>query len=48
MPELPEVEVVRQRLAAHVVGRTVSDVHLTGARHARRHSAGPTPLAPVA
>ena len=45
MPELPEVEVVRQGLAAHVVGRTVSDVRLTGARVARRHVAGPDDLA---
>jgi len=45
MPELPEVEVVRQGLAAHVVGRTVSDVQLTGARVARRHAAGPDDLA---
>ena len=36
---------VRQGLAAHVVGRTVSDVHLTGARVARRHAAGPDDLA---
>jgi formamidopyrimidine-DNA glycosylase len=45
MPELPEVEVVRQGLAAHVVGRTVSDVQLNGARVARRHAAGPDDLA---
>lgn len=41
MPELPEVEVVRRGLAAHVVGRRLVDVGVTGARTARRQSGGP-------
>ncbi len=45
MPELPEVEVVRRGLAAHVEGRTLRDVELRGHRVARRHLPGPTDLA---
>ena len=45
MPELPEVEVVRRGLAAHVEGRTIADVELRGHRVARRHLAGPADLA---
>lgn len=44
MPELPEVEVVRVGLATHVVGRTIEDLHVRGARVARRHLAGPDDL----
>ncbi len=41
MPELPEVEVVRRGLAAHVVGRTVTGVDVLHPRPVRRHLAGP-------
>jgi formamidopyrimidine-DNA glycosylase len=44
VPELPEVEVVRVGLATHVVGRTIEDLHVRGARVARRHLAGPDDL----
>ncbi|MEO7422373.1 MAG: bifunctional DNA-formamidopyrimidine glycosylase/DNA-(apurinic or apyrimidinic site) lyase [Ornithinibacter sp.] len=44
MPELPEVEVVRRGLAAHVLGRTVGAVELRGHRVARRHLPGPQDL----
>jgi formamidopyrimidine-DNA glycosylase len=44
MPELPEVEVVRRGLAAHVVGRTIMDARFSGHRVARRHLAGPLDL----
>lgn len=40
MPELPEVEVVRRRLADHVAGRRIASVELRGTRVARRHVAG--------
>ncbi len=45
MPELPEVEVVRRGLAAHVTGRTLRRVELLGGRVARRHVPGPEDLA---
>jgi formamidopyrimidine-DNA glycosylase len=45
VPELPEVEVVRRGLAAHVEGRRLADVELRGHRVARRHLAGPDDLA---
>jgi formamidopyrimidine-DNA glycosylase len=45
MPELPEVEVVRRGLAAHVVGRTIERAVFRGARVARRHLPGPLDLA---
>jgi formamidopyrimidine-DNA glycosylase len=40
MPELPEVEVVRRGLSAHVRGRTVSDVVVHHPRAVRRHLPG--------
>jgi formamidopyrimidine-DNA glycosylase len=40
LPELPEVEVVRRGLAAHVVGRRVSSVEVLHERAVRRHGAG--------
>ena len=45
MPELPEVEVVRRGLAAHVTGRTISAVRVHHPRAVRRHEAGPADLA---
>ncbi|MGB7449303.1 MAG: bifunctional DNA-formamidopyrimidine glycosylase/DNA-(apurinic or apyrimidinic site) lyase [Ornithinimicrobium sp.] len=45
MPELPEVEVVRRGVAAHVVGRTIRRATVSGSRVARRHEAGPADLA---
>ena len=44
MPELPEVEVVRRGLAAHVVGRRVARVAVTHPRATRRHLAGSADL----
>ncbi|HZA11925.1 bifunctional DNA-formamidopyrimidine glycosylase/DNA-(apurinic or apyrimidinic site) lyase [Mycobacterium sp.] len=44
MPELPEVEVVRRGLAAHVAGRTITAVRVHHPRAVRRHQAGPTDL----
>jgi formamidopyrimidine-DNA glycosylase len=44
MPELPEVEVVRRGLAAHVVGRTITAVRVNHPRAVRRHAEGPTDL----
>jgi len=41
VPELPEVEVVRRGLEAHVVGRTVARVDVLHVRPVRRHLAGP-------
>ena len=40
MPELPEVEVVRRGLDAHVVGRTVERVRVLHPRAVRRHLPG--------
>jgi formamidopyrimidine-DNA glycosylase len=45
VPELPEVEVVRRGIAAHVVGRSFTDVQVSGHRVARRHLPGPMDLA---
>lgn len=45
MPELPEVEVVRVGLDAHVVGRTVTGVDVLHPRPVRRHLAGPDDFA---
>ncbi len=45
MPELPEVEVVRRGLEAHVVGRTVTGVDVLHPRPVRRHLAGPADFA---
>jgi formamidopyrimidine-DNA glycosylase len=44
MPELPEVEVVRRGLEAHVVGRRIEMATFFGARVVRRHLAGPVDL----
>lgn len=44
MPELPEVEVVRRGLAAHVVGKTMTAVRVHHPRGVRRHEAGPADL----
>ncbi|MBB1030702.1 bifunctional DNA-formamidopyrimidine glycosylase/DNA-(apurinic or apyrimidinic site) lyase [Dietzia sp. SLG310A2-38A2] len=44
MPELPEVEVVRRGLEAHVVGHRILDVDVTGARTARRQPGGPAEI----
>ena len=44
MPELPEVEVVRRGLAAHVTGRTITAVRVHHLRAVRRHEAGPADL----
>lgn len=41
MPELPEVEVVRRGIAAHVSGRTVSTVEVLHPRAVRKHVPGP-------
>jgi formamidopyrimidine-DNA glycosylase len=45
VPELPEVEVVRRGLAAHVVGRVIDEVTFSGHRVTRRHLPGPVDLA---
>ncbi len=44
MPELPEVEVVRRGLAAHVTGKTITGVRVHHPRAVRRHEAGPADL----
>lgn len=41
MPELPEVETVRDGLARHVVGRTVTGVDVRRDYSVRRHEGGP-------
>ncbi|MGB7983105.1 MAG: bifunctional DNA-formamidopyrimidine glycosylase/DNA-(apurinic or apyrimidinic site) lyase [Candidatus Nanopelagicales bacterium] len=41
MPELPEVEVVRRGLAAHVLGRTIEGVEVLHPRAVRRQLEGP-------
>jgi formamidopyrimidine-DNA glycosylase len=45
VPELPEVEVVRRGLEAHVVGRTIAHVDVLHARPVRRHAGGPADFA---
>jgi formamidopyrimidine-DNA glycosylase len=45
MPELPEVEVVRRGLQAHIVGRRIEKVLFIGGRVTRRHLPGPVDLA---
>jgi formamidopyrimidine-DNA glycosylase len=45
LPELPEVEVVRQGLARHVVGRTILGAEVFHPRAVRRHLAGPVDFA---
>jgi formamidopyrimidine-DNA glycosylase len=44
MPELPEVEVVRRGLEAHVTGRSIAAVRVHHPRAVRRHEAGPSDL----
>ena len=44
MPELPEVEVVRRGLEAHVAGKTITAVRVNHPRAVRRHEAGPADL----
>jgi formamidopyrimidine-DNA glycosylase len=44
MPELPEVEVVRRGLDAHVVAKTITAVRVHHPRAVRRHEAGPADL----
>jgi formamidopyrimidine-DNA glycosylase len=44
MPELPEVEVVRRGLQAHVVGKTITAVRVHHPRAVRRHEPGPSDL----
>lgn len=44
MPELPEVEVVRRGLDAHLTGRTITAVRVHHPRAVRRHLAGPADL----
>ena len=44
MPELPEVEVVRRGLEAHVAGKTITAVRVHHLRAVRRHEAGPADL----
>src|ERR1700754_1384633 len=44
MPELPEVEVVRRGLAAHVTDRRISAVRGHHPRAVRRHEAGAADL----
>jgi formamidopyrimidine-DNA glycosylase len=45
VPELPEVETVRDGLARHVLGRTVTGVEVRRDDRVRRHDAGPLDLA---
>ncbi|ORJ56983.1 DNA-formamidopyrimidine glycosylase [Mycobacterium simiae] len=44
MPELPEVEVVRRGLQAHIVGKSITAVRVHHPRAVRRHEAGPADL----
>ncbi len=44
MPELPEVEVVRRGLQAHVAGKTITAVRVDHPRAVRRHEAGAADL----
>ncbi len=44
MPELPEVEVVRRGLQAHVAGKAITAVRVHHPRAVRRHEAGPADL----
>ncbi len=45
MPELPEVEVVRRGLEAHVLGRVIASVEVLHPRPVRRHLPGPDDFA---
>ncbi len=47
MPELPEVEVVRRGLAAHVAGRRIKRVEVLSDRAVRRHLAGRADFAAI-
>jgi formamidopyrimidine-DNA glycosylase len=47
LPELPEVETVRQGLARWVAGRTISSVEVLHPRAVRRHAAGGADFAAV-
>jgi formamidopyrimidine-DNA glycosylase len=47
MPELPEVETVREGLARWVVGRTIHQVEVLHPRSVRRHAAGGADFAAV-
>lgn len=44
MPELPEVEVVRRGLQAHIAGKTITAVSVNHPRAVRRHEAGAADL----
>ncbi|MGY4652196.1 DNA-formamidopyrimidine glycosylase [Mycobacterium sp. URHB0021] len=44
MPELPEVEVVRRGLQAHIADKTITAVRVNHPRSVRRHEAGPADL----
>ena len=44
MPELPEVEVVRRGLQAHIAGRTITAVQVLHPRAVRRHEMGAADL----
>ena len=44
MPELPEVEVVRRGLQAHVAGKSITAVRVNHPRAVRRHEAGAADL----
>ncbi|WP_197373782.1 bifunctional DNA-formamidopyrimidine glycosylase/DNA-(apurinic or apyrimidinic site) lyase [Mycolicibacterium baixiangningiae] len=44
MPELPEVEVVRRGLDAHVTGKAIAAVRVHHPRAVRRHEAGPADM----
>jgi len=44
MPELPEVEVVRRGLEAHIVGKTITAVQVHHPRAVRRHDPGAADL----
>jgi formamidopyrimidine-DNA glycosylase len=44
MPELPEVEVVRRGLQAHIADKTITAVRVHHPRAVRRHEAGPADL----
>ena len=44
MPELPEVEVVRRGLQAHVAGKTITAIRVDHPRAVRRHEAGAADL----
>jgi formamidopyrimidine-DNA glycosylase len=45
VPELPEVEVVRRGLEAHVLHRPIAEVDVLHPRPVRRHAAGPADFA---